>query len=100
MDLKAVLSEVQSWPAEDRLLIEELWDGLTDEGHEPEPTEALKDLLDRRLEALDKNPAGKRGQNYLMKTNPFPSLNPFPILLRPSYGAPRPSRRVAAIPHG
>ena len=56
MDLKAVLSEVQSWPAEDRLLIEELWDGLTDEGHEPEPTEALKDLLDRRLEALDKNP--------------------------------------------
>lgn len=34
MDLKAVLTEVQTWPAEDRLrLIEELWDGLADEGY-------------------------------------------------------------------
>jgi putative addiction module component (TIGR02574 family) len=55
MDLKAVLTEVQSWPPEDRLrLIEEVWDGLPDE--EYEVTEELKDLLDRRLDALEKNP--------------------------------------------
>ncbi len=57
MDLKAVLTEVQSWPAEDRLrLIEEVWDGLYAEGHEPDPTDDLKALLDRRLEALGRNP--------------------------------------------
>lgn len=57
MDLKAVLTEVQSWSAEDRLrLIEEVWDGLSDEGYEPELTEELKDLLDHRLAALDANP--------------------------------------------
>jgi putative addiction module component (TIGR02574 family) len=57
MDLKAILTEVQSWPPEDRLrLIEEVWDGLSDEGYEPELTEELKDLLDRRLAALDADP--------------------------------------------
>ncbi len=57
MDLKAVLTEVQSWPAEDRLrLIEEVWDGLSDEGYETELTEDLRDLLDRRLAALDADP--------------------------------------------
>lgn len=57
MDLKAVLAEVQSWSPEDRLrLIGEVWDGLSDEGYEPELTEDLKALIDRRLEALDKNP--------------------------------------------
>lgn len=57
MDLKTVLTEVQSWPAEDRLrLIEEVWDGLCYEGDEPELTEDLKDLLDRRLAALDADP--------------------------------------------
>jgi len=57
MDFNAVLSEVQSWPPEQRLrLIEEVWDGLAEEGQEPELTDDLKDLLDRRLEALDKNP--------------------------------------------
>jgi putative addiction module component (TIGR02574 family) len=57
MDLKTVLTEVQSWPPEDRLrLIEEVWDGLADEGHEPELTPELKDLLDNRLAALDADP--------------------------------------------
>lgn len=57
MDFKAVLTEVQSWPAEDRLrLIEVVWDGLSDAGTEPELSDDLKDLLDRRLEALDRNP--------------------------------------------
>ncbi len=57
MDLKTVLTEVQSWPDEDRLrLIEEVWDGLSGEGDETELTEDLKDLLDRRLAALDSDP--------------------------------------------
>ncbi len=58
MDLKTVLTEVQSWPLEDRLrLIEEVWDGLSGEEFEPELTEELKDLLDRRLAALDADPS-------------------------------------------
>ena len=57
MDLKAVLSEVRSWPVEARLqLIEEVWDDLSDEGYEPELSEDLKALLDRRLAALDADP--------------------------------------------
>jgi len=57
MDLNTVLAEVQSWPAEDRLrLIEEVWGGLSDEASEFELTEELKDLLDRRLAALDAAP--------------------------------------------
>jgi putative addiction module component (TIGR02574 family) len=58
MDLETVRTEVQSWPPEDRLrLIEEVWDGLSDEDLEPEVTEELKDLLDRRLAALDADPS-------------------------------------------
>ena len=57
MDLRAVLTEVQAWPPDDRLrLIEEVWDGLSDESYESELTEALKDLLDRRSAALDADP--------------------------------------------
>ena len=57
MDLKSVLTEVQTWPAGDRLrLIEEVWDGLSDQESEPELSADLKALLDRRLEALDRNP--------------------------------------------
>jgi putative addiction module component (TIGR02574 family) len=57
MDLKSVPAEVQSWSAEDRLrLIEAVWDGLSNEGSEPELTEELKDLLDRRLDAIEANP--------------------------------------------
>jgi putative addiction module component (TIGR02574 family) len=56
MDLKAVLTEVQTWPPEDRLrLIEEVWDGLS-EGLEFELTEELKDLLEHRLAALEADP--------------------------------------------
>ena len=57
MDLKTVLTTVESWPAEDRLrLIEEVWDGLSDEGYEPELADDLKALLDRRLADLDADP--------------------------------------------
>ena len=57
MDLKSVLSEVETWPVEDRLqLLEEIWEGLGDQGHAPELSEDLKALLDRRLAALDANP--------------------------------------------
>jgi putative addiction module component (TIGR02574 family) len=57
MDLMTVISEVGAWPVEDRLrLMEEIWEGLLDEGYEPELTEELKTKLDRRLESLDANP--------------------------------------------
>jgi putative addiction module component (TIGR02574 family) len=57
MDLKTVLTEVQSWSAEDRLrLVQEVWDGLDENAPEPELTEDLKDFLDRRLESLIQNP--------------------------------------------
>ena len=58
MDFQAVLTEIQHWPAEDRLrLIEEVWDGLADADQGAELSEDLKDLLDRRLDALDNGPA-------------------------------------------
>jgi putative addiction module component (TIGR02574 family) len=57
MDLLTVLKEVRTWPAEDRLrLMEEVWDGLTDEGHAPKITSVLKANLNRRLAALGANP--------------------------------------------
>ena len=57
MDLKAVLTEVHRWPVEDRLrLIDEVRDGLSDEGHDPGLSEDLKALLDRRIVALDAAP--------------------------------------------
>jgi putative addiction module component (TIGR02574 family) len=57
MDFESVLTAVRSWPTEERLrLIEEVWDELSEEDHPTELTEDLKALLDRRLEALEKNP--------------------------------------------
>jgi putative addiction module component (TIGR02574 family) len=57
MNLETVLTEVQAWPPEDRLrLIEEVWEGLSDELHDFELTDDLKALLDHRLAALDANP--------------------------------------------
>jgi putative addiction module component (TIGR02574 family) len=54
MDLKSVLTEVQSWPPEDRFrLLEEVWDGLADEGYDPDLDAELKSLLVDRLKALD-----------------------------------------------
>ena len=57
MDLQSVLAEVGAWPEADRLrLIEEVWDGLSDDGAEPEPSEELKAELDRRVAVADANP--------------------------------------------
>jgi putative addiction module component (TIGR02574 family) len=57
MNLEAILAEVQTWPTADRLrLIEEVWDGLSDDAEEPELSDELKAELDRRLEVLDQNP--------------------------------------------
>jgi putative addiction module component (TIGR02574 family) len=57
MDFETVLTTVRSWPTEERLrLIEEVWGDLSEEDHPTELTEDLKALLDRRLEALEKNP--------------------------------------------
>lgn len=57
MDYQAVLNEVESWPIDDRIrLVQDVWDRLVDQGHEPELTEEMKAELDRRIEEMDRNP--------------------------------------------
>ncbi|MDX2038311.1 MAG: addiction module protein [Isosphaeraceae bacterium] len=57
MDLQDVLMEVREWSAEDRLrLIEEVWDDLSGESPRLPLTAELKDLLDRRIAALEADP--------------------------------------------
>jgi len=57
MDLKTVLTEVDAWSVGDRIrLMNELWDRLVDQGHEPELSEEEKAELDRRLTEDDAAP--------------------------------------------
>ena len=57
MDLQVVLTQVASWSVEDRLrLMEQIWDGLLNQGHEPELTAAQKAEIDRRLADDDAAP--------------------------------------------
>jgi putative addiction module component (TIGR02574 family) len=57
MDYQSVLSEVESWPIDDRIrLVHDLWDRLVDQGHEPELTDELRVELDRRLAAHRADP--------------------------------------------
>lgn len=50
MDLQAVLTHVESWSAEDRLqLMEQIWDGLLNQGYEPGLTEEQMAEIDRRI---------------------------------------------------
>ncbi len=57
MNLDTVLTEVDAWPVGDRIrLMNELWDRLVDQGHEPELTGEQKAELDLRLEEDDVAP--------------------------------------------
>jgi putative addiction module component (TIGR02574 family) len=57
MDLQAVLAEVDSWSIEDRIrLVQELWDRLSDQGHELDLSDAMKAEIDRRLAAHATSP--------------------------------------------
>ncbi len=57
MDLQAVLSEVDSWPVEDRIqLVQEVWDRLADHGRERQLGEEEKAELDHRLAEDDEAP--------------------------------------------
>ncbi|WP_256369008.1 addiction module protein [Aquisphaera insulae] len=57
MDYQVVLHEVESWPIDDRVrLVQDLWDRLADQGHEPDLTVEMKAELERRIEELDRNP--------------------------------------------
>jgi putative addiction module component (TIGR02574 family) len=50
MDMKTVVSEVGSWPVEERLrLMEEIWGGLLEQGYAPELSEEQITELHRRL---------------------------------------------------
>ncbi len=56
MDVKTVLSEIGSWPLEERLrLVEEVWDGLCNQSLSRDADDELKCLLDLRLESLERN---------------------------------------------
>ncbi len=57
MDLQAVLTEVETWPAEERLrLIEEVWEGLDAAPEAAALTENQKRDLQRRLDAYRDDP--------------------------------------------
>jgi putative addiction module component (TIGR02574 family) len=57
MDLRTVLTEVDSWPVEDRIrLVQEVWDRIADQGREPKLSDEFKAELDRRLAAHQANP--------------------------------------------
>ena len=57
MDYQAVLNEVESWSIDDRIrLVQDVWDGLADDDFEPELTDDMKAELDRRVEAMKRNP--------------------------------------------
>jgi putative addiction module component (TIGR02574 family) len=57
MDYYSVLSEVETWPIEDRIrLVQDVWDRLVDQGYEPRLTEEMKAELDHRIEEMDRNP--------------------------------------------
>ncbi len=57
MDLQTVLTEVDTWPIDDRIrLVQEVWDRLADQGHEPELSDAMREEIDRRLAAHAANP--------------------------------------------
>jgi putative addiction module component (TIGR02574 family) len=56
MDFETVLTEVRSWPTDERLrLISEVWNDLSVEGQPPELSEELRALLDCRIDALEQN---------------------------------------------
>jgi putative addiction module component (TIGR02574 family) len=50
MDLQSIITQVESWSVEDRLrLMEQIWEGLLNEGHEPGLTEEQRAEIDRRI---------------------------------------------------
>ncbi len=58
MDIAAILAEVDRWPVEDRIqLVQEVWDRLADQGHEPPLSDEMKAELDRRMAAHQANPS-------------------------------------------
>ncbi len=57
MDFDAILTEVDAWPVGDRIrLVNEPWERLADQGHEPELSEEQKAELDLRLAEDDADP--------------------------------------------
>jgi len=58
MDYRSVLDEVESWPIDERIrLLNEVWDGIEEQGFPVDVSPKTKDELQRRIEGLDRNPA-------------------------------------------
>jgi putative addiction module component (TIGR02574 family) len=58
MELTAILDEIDTWPADQRIdLIEQVWDRMVDAGWQPKLTDDQKAELDRRGSAHEANPA-------------------------------------------
>ena len=86
MDYQAVLGEVESWPVDERIrLVQDVWDRLSDLGHEPGISEEMKAELDRRIEEMDQNPGA--GVPWDVVESPSPravsGMN-LPVILSPA----------------
>ena len=58
MNMAAALKEIETWPADEQIeLVQRVWDRLIESGWQPTLTEEQKAELDRRLDALEANPA-------------------------------------------
>ena len=61
MDPASTLEAVRDWPVDDKLtLVFGLWDQLTGEGWQPEPSDELATELDQRLAAHEADPENVR----------------------------------------
>ena len=57
MDLSTTLNEITALSTEDKiLLVQAIWDSIPAEQAYPEPTEAQKRELDRRIDGYDNDP--------------------------------------------
>ncbi len=90
MDFQTVLTEVDAWPVGGRIrLVNEVWDRLVEQGHEPELSDETRAELDRRLAEDEAAPddAVSWGE---VKAQALARI-------APAFGNPEPDQRMPAI---